>query len=90
MKITKVEVFLLHAKFVYVKVDTDEGISGWGEAAFHGERLTAQVLETLRQQVVGLNSLNKVPLEVVEGHIVVPNGPRLGIEINEEMIREIA
>ena len=52
MKITKVEVFLLHAKFVYVKVDTDEGISGWGEAAFHGERLTAQVLETLGQQAM--------------------------------------
>ena len=58
MKITKVEVFLLHGKFIYVKVDTNEGISGWGEAAFHGERLTAQLLEALGQKVVGLNPLN--------------------------------
>ena len=32
----------------------------------------------------------KTPLEVVEGHIVVPNGPGLGVEIDEEIIREIA
>ena len=42
MQITQVEVFLLHDRFVYLKVDTDEGIAGWGEAAFHGGRLTAQ------------------------------------------------
>ena len=30
MKITAVEVFLLYDRFVYLKVETDEGISGWG------------------------------------------------------------
>ncbi|MDP6596295.1 MAG: hypothetical protein QGI86_10555 [Candidatus Poribacteria bacterium] len=32
MRITKVEVFLLYNRFVYLKVNTDEGIAGWGEA----------------------------------------------------------
>ena len=50
MKITQVEVFLLHDRFVYLKVDTDEGITGWGEAAFHGGRLTAQMAEALGLQ----------------------------------------
>ena len=36
MKITNVEVFLLYDQFVYLTVETDEGVSGWGEAAFHG------------------------------------------------------
>ena len=35
-------------------------------------------------------SVLKTPLEVVEGHIVVPNGPGLGVEIDEEIIRETA
>ena len=30
MKITRVEVILLHDRFACLKVDTDAGIAGWG------------------------------------------------------------
>ena len=53
MKITAVEVFLLYDRFVYLKVETDEGISGWGEATLHGGKITAQIAEALGQKVVG-------------------------------------
>ncbi|MEM7538822.1 MAG: mandelate racemase/muconate lactonizing enzyme family protein [Chloroflexota bacterium] len=53
MRITNIEVFLLYDRFVYVKVDTDEGIAGWGEAAFHGGKVTAQTLQALGEKVIG-------------------------------------
>jgi len=53
MKITNVEVFLLYDRFVYLKISTDEGISGWGEAAFHGGATTAQIAHTLGQKIIG-------------------------------------
>ena len=40
MKMTKIKVFS-YDRFVYLKVNTDEGIVGRGEAAFHGGQLTA-------------------------------------------------
>ena len=36
MKITRVEVFLFHDRFVYLKVDTDAGIAGWGAGPRQG------------------------------------------------------
>ena len=53
MKITRVEAFLLYESWVYLKVETDAGISGWGEAAFHGGAITAQAAEVLGQKVIG-------------------------------------
>jgi len=34
-------------------VGIDEGITGWGEAAFHDGQLTAQIAETLGQKILG-------------------------------------
>ena len=53
MKITHVESFLLYDSFVYLKVETDEGIAGWGAASFHGGAITAQAAEVLGQKVIG-------------------------------------
>lgn len=53
MKITNVEVFLLYDQFVYLKVETDDGVSGWGEAAFHGGKITAHIAKTLGQKIIG-------------------------------------
>ena len=58
MKITRVEAFLLYESWVYLKVETDAGISGWGEAAFHGGALTARAVEFLGEKVVGRNPFN--------------------------------
>lgn len=53
MKITKLEVFLLYDRWIYLKISTDEGISGWGTAAFHGGATTAQVCSALEEKIVG-------------------------------------
>lgn len=55
MKITNLEVFLLYDRWVYLKISTDEGISGWGTAAFHGGQITATIVETLREKISGRN-----------------------------------
>jgi L-alanine-DL-glutamate epimerase-like enolase superfamily enzyme len=53
VQITDVEVFLLHRRFVLLKVSTDDGVSGWGEAAFHGGAITATIARHLGQQIIG-------------------------------------
>mgnify|MGYP001111842567 CR=1 FL=1 len=51
MKITKLETFVVAPRWLFLKVSTDEGISGWGEPVLegHAETLAAKVreLETL-------------------------------------------
>jgi galactonate dehydratase len=59
MKVNTVKVYLTCPgevkNFVYVKVETDEGISGWGEAytQLEGERATLDVIERLGRYLVG-------------------------------------
>ncbi len=53
MKIANVGVSLLYDRFVYLKVESDEGLVGWGEATFHGGRITAQTAHSLGQRVIG-------------------------------------
>ncbi len=54
MKVTQVETFLVAPRWLFVKVSTDEGISGWGEATLEGRSHTVQaaVLE-LQEVIVG-------------------------------------
>jgi galactonate dehydratase len=40
MKITKVECFEVPPRWLFVKISTDEGLSGWGEAAAEGQGKT--------------------------------------------------
>ena len=47
MKITNIEVFLPYDRFAYLKIETDESISSWGEAAFHGGKIPAQNTEAV-------------------------------------------
>lgn len=55
MKITDLEVFLLYDRWVYLKISTDSGISGWGTAAFHGGQITAHIVQALREKLIGRN-----------------------------------
>ncbi len=54
MKITGIETFLVPPRWLFVKVSTDEGIAGWGEASLegHGEAVVG-ALEALKDRVVG-------------------------------------
>ncbi len=45
MKITKLETFIVAPRWLFLKVSTDEGISGWGEPVLegHAETLAAKI-----------------------------------------------
>ncbi len=54
MKITEVTTFLMPWGSVFVKVDTDEGISGWGECSpMNGPVIQAMVVHVLKPLVLG-------------------------------------
>src|SRR3712207_6224244 len=54
MKITEVTTFLLPWGSLFVKIDTDEGISGWGECSpMNGRVIQAMVVHALKPLVVG-------------------------------------
>jgi L-alanine-DL-glutamate epimerase-like enolase superfamily enzyme len=56
MKITDLTTFLLPWNSVFVKVDTDEGISGWGECSpMNGRVIQSMVVHALKPLVVGAN-----------------------------------
>jgi len=55
MNITNLEVFLLYKRWVYLKISTNEGISGWGTAAFHGGDITAHTARSLTEKLIGRN-----------------------------------
>ena len=67
MKITDVKVYVVKPRYpdsagtfegdwTFVRIDTDEGIHGWGEASNSpggGSILSARTIELLRQSLVG-------------------------------------
>ena len=61
MKITKVKTFIVHPgvgkNWLFVKVETDEGIHGWGEAYTQADRDTAieAHIHKLERYLVGWN-----------------------------------
>jgi galactonate dehydratase len=58
MKITSVETFLVAPRWLFVKVSTDEGIAGWGEASLEGRAHTAQAaVHDLEDYLLGTDPL---------------------------------
>ena len=56
MIVTKFEVFFLAPRWVFLKIETDEGISGWGEPVLEGRAHTvAAAVNELMLDVVGKN-----------------------------------
>jgi galactonate dehydratase len=59
MKITGVETFLVPPRWLFVKVSTDEGVSGWGEASLEGRTDTARAaIGELEDYLVGEDPLH--------------------------------
>ncbi|GLV79016.1 galactonate dehydratase [Streptomyces hygroscopicus] len=54
MKITRIETFLAPSRWMFVRVDTDEGVAGWGEPVVEGraEPVRAAV-EVLAEYLIG-------------------------------------
>jgi len=58
MKITRLETFLVPPRWLFLKISTDEGISGWGEPVVEGRARTVQTaVEELADYLVGQDPL---------------------------------
>ena len=54
MKVTKFELFFVAHRWLFLKIETDEGISGWGEPVLEGKALTvATAVDELMDHVIG-------------------------------------
>ena len=42
MKITKLTTYIVPPRWLFLKIETDEGIVGWGEPVVEGRALTVQ------------------------------------------------
>ncbi|MHA6250761.1 galactonate dehydratase [Oceanobacillus sp. CAU 1775] len=59
MKITKMECFLVPPRWCFLKIETDEGIIGWGEPVIEGSASTVKAaVEELSDYLIGSNPLN--------------------------------
>ena len=63
MKVTEVKTFLVHAvrqNWLFVKIETDTGLVGWGEASVEAqEHAVAACIDTLaKRSVIGEDPLN--------------------------------
>lgn len=63
------------------------------EITLAGTIPTTSTAETERTRIAGrkyMDDIIRTPFEFVEGHLVVPNGPGLGIEVDEDKLRKYA
>lgn len=58
MKITKFETFVVPPRWLFLKIETDEGIVGWGEPVIEGRAKTVQAaVEELSEYLIGKDPL---------------------------------
>ncbi|SEN72706.1 galactonate dehydratase [Paenibacillus sophorae] len=58
MKITKFETFVVPPRWLFLKIETDEGIVGWGEPVIEGKALTVQTaVDELMDHLIGQDPL---------------------------------
>lgn len=58
MKITKLELFKVKPRWLFLKIETDEGISGWGEPVVEGRAETVRAaVEELKEYLIGKDPL---------------------------------
>ena len=58
MKVTAVETFLVEPRWLFLKVSTDEGVSGWGEPVVEGRAETVRAaVHELAELVIGQDPL---------------------------------
>ncbi|MHA6480996.1 galactonate dehydratase [Paenibacillus sp. strain BS8-2] len=58
MKITSLELFIVPPRWLFLKIDTDEGIVGWGEPIVEGRALAVKAaVEELSEYLIGKDPL---------------------------------
>ncbi len=59
MKIAKLELFRVAPRWQFLKIETDEGLSGWGEPIVEGRaETTAAAVEELSDYLIGKDPRN--------------------------------
>ena len=59
MKITNYELFLVPPRWLFLKIETDEGIVGWGEPVIEGKAATVKTaVDELMEYLIGKNPMN--------------------------------
>src|SRR3954451_16987403 len=59
MKISSYELFVVPPRGLFLKIETDEGITGWGEPVIEGKAATVKTaVEELMEYLVGKNPMN--------------------------------
>lgn len=59
MKITRYETFLVPPRWLFLKIETDEGITGWGEPVIEGRAATVRTaVDELMEAITGKNPMN--------------------------------
>ncbi len=70
MKISNIELFMLEPRWLFLKIETDEGISGWGEPVVEGRAHTVRAaVEELSEYLIG-----KDPLQIEDHWQVLYRG----------------
>ena len=97
MKITDLKVLATSASgrvnWTFVKVETDEGLAGYGEASnYPGSDLVIEGCKLMRKFLIGENpAYNAVldrPLDIRDGRLHFSDRPGLGWGLNEDYIKE--
>ncbi|ALN75365.1 galactonate dehydratase [Aureimonas sp. AU20] len=58
MKITKLSTFIVPPRWLFLKIETDEGITGWGEPVVEGRALTTEAaVHELADYIIGKDPL---------------------------------
>ncbi|WP_442595898.1 galactonate dehydratase [Neobacillus sp. D3-1R] len=58
MKITKLETFIVPPRWLFLKIETDEGITGWGEPVVEGRAATVEAaVKELSDYIIGKDPL---------------------------------
>ena len=58
MKITRLTTYAVAPRWLFLRIDTDEGVTGWGEPALEGRvRTVAAAVEELGELLIGLDPL---------------------------------
>ena len=59
MKIIKYELFLVPPRWLFLKIETDEGITGWGEPVIEGKAATVKTaVDELMENLIGKDPMN--------------------------------
>ncbi|MEJ7827774.1 MAG: galactonate dehydratase [Segetibacter sp.] len=59
MKITSYELFIVPPRWLFLKIETDEGITGWGEPVIEGRAATVKTaVDELMEYLIGKDPMN--------------------------------